>query len=117
MDTLLRCTNCFSTGFGGSEEEPSVGKPLAAVNSSVCTLRDSQSAPTRGTCFLWPALFVSARSCLLGHMTLVYLSCDNTMISLSLSQRIGVYNQHAADQLELSESPVEYLMVGVAFSN
>lgn len=25
--------------------------------------------------------------------------------------RIGVYNQHAADQLELSESPVEYLMV------
>ena len=26
-------------------------------------------------------------------------------------QRIGVYNQHAADQLELSESPVEYLMV------
>jgi ATP-binding cassette subfamily F protein 1 len=24
--------------------------------------------------------------------------------------RIGVYNQHAADQLELSESPVEYLM-------
>ena len=26
-------------------------------------------------------------------------------------QRIGVYNQHAADQLELSESPVEYLRV------
>jgi len=26
-------------------------------------------------------------------------------------QRIGVYNQHAADQLELTESPVEYLRV------
>ena len=28
--------------------------------------------------------------------------------------RIGVYNQHAADQLVLSESPVEYLMVGAS---
>ena len=26
-------------------------------------------------------------------------------------QRIGVYNQHAADQLDLSETAVEYLMV------
>ena len=26
-----------------------------------------------------------------------------------LTQRIGLYNQHAADQLELSKSPVEYL--------
>ena len=32
-------------------------------------------------------------------------------LPLSSPQRIGVYNQHAADQLELSESPVEYLMV------
>ena len=29
-----------------------------------------------------------------------------------LLQRIGLYNQHAADQLELMKSPVEYLMVG-----
>ena len=28
-----------------------------------------------------------------------------------LLQRLGVYNQHAADQLELKESPVEYLQV------
>ena len=32
-------------------------------------------------------------------------------------QRIGVYNQHAADQLELSESPVEYLQVGHTHSS
>ena len=30
---------------------------------------------------------------------------------LYLQQRLGVYNQHAADQLELRETPVEYLQV------
>ena len=31
------------------------------------------------------------------------------LITPILTQRIGLYNQHAADQLELSKSPVEYL--------
>ena len=34
-------------------------------------------------------------------------------VFVCVTQRIGVYNQHAADQLELSESPVEYLMVSL----
>ena len=44
----------------------------------------------------------------------LYAGCGSAVsdvIDLCFPQRVGVYNQHAAEQLELSESPVEYLIV------